>query len=80
MEDSFDEPLQSQKTSIFVIPANAGIQFWHVLPGFRVMISKKPAIMPGMTALENDLFLPLQREMLLMGDSTLNRGPPVAFL
>jgi len=28
MKDNFDEPVQSQKTSVFVIPANAGIQFW----------------------------------------------------
>jgi len=28
LKDNFDEPVQSQKTSVFVIPANAGIQFW----------------------------------------------------
>jgi len=52
MKDRFDESVQNQKTSVFVIPANAGIQVERVVPGFRVMTAKKPAVMPGMTALE----------------------------
>ena len=52
MKVSFDEPVQNQKNRCFVIPANGGIQAVYVVPVYRVMAAKKPALMPRMAAFD----------------------------